>query len=350
MKKQFIQLFTCLLIMTIQTGIYAQPKTVNPFGLVYGGAIKENVPGKVNIHPVSYKLNGLTISANVYTPAGFDTTKKYPVLVLAHPNGGVKEQVAGLYAQRLAEQGYICIAADASYQGASEGQPRNTDKPANRIEDIRGMADYIARYKGADVNRLGLLGICGGGGYALAAAQTDKRFKVIATLSMFNSGIVRRDGYMNSQLATLPQRLRQAADARAKEAAGGEVLYIGGATLTDAQVAQLPFELYRQGYEYYNKSHAHPNSSSRYTMSSIIDLVAFDASTNMRLIDQPLLMIAGSKADSYYMTDSAYKAATGTTTKELFLIEGATHIETYYVPAYVDQAAGKLHSFFIKHL
>ena len=78
MKKQFIQLFTCLLIMTIQTGIYAQPKTVNPFGLVYGGAIKENVPGKVNIHPVSYKLNGLTIAANVYTPAGFDTTKKYP--------------------------------------------------------------------------------------------------------------------------------------------------------------------------------------------------------------------------------------------------------------------------------
>ena len=350
MKKQFIQLFTCLLIMTIQTAIYAQPKTVNPFGLVYGGAIKENVPGKVNIHPVSYKLNGLTIAANVYTPAGFDTTKKYPVLVLAHPNGGVKEQVAGLYAQRLAEQGYICIAADASYQGASEGQPRNTDKPANRIEDIRGMADYIARYKGADVNRLGLLGICGGGGYALAAAQTDKRFKVIATLSMFNSGIVRRDGYMNSQLATLPQRLRQAADARAKEAAGGEVLYIGGATLTDAQVAQLPFELYRQGYEYYNKSHAHPNSSSRYTMSSIIDLVAFDASTNMRLIDQPLLMIAGSKADSYYMTDSAYKAAIGTTTKELFLIEGATHIETYYVPTYVDQAVGKLRSFFVKHL
>ncbi len=350
MKKQFIQLFTCLLIMTIQTGIYAQPKTVNPFGLVYGGAIKENVPGKVNIHPVSYKLNGLTISANVYTPAGFDTTKKYPVLVLAHPNGGVKEQVAGLYAQRLAEQGYICIAADASYQGASEGQPRNTDKPATRIEDIRGMADYIVRYKGADVDRLGLLGICGGGGYALAAAQTDKRFKVIATLSMFNSGIVRRDGYMNSQLATLPQRLRQAADARAKEAAGGEVLYIGGATLTDEQVAQLPFELYRQGYEYYNKSHAHPNSSSRYTMSSIIDLVAFDASTNMRLIDQPLLMIAGSKADSYYMTDSAYKAATGTTTKELFLIEGATHIETYYVPTYVDQAVGKLRSFFVKHL
>jgi uncharacterized protein len=167
---------------------------------------------------------------------------------------------------------------------------------------------------------------------------------------MFNSGIVRRDGYINSQVNTLPQRLKQAAEARAKEVAGGEVLYIGGTSMTDAQVAQLPFELYRQGYEYYNKTHAHPNSSGRYTMSSIIDLVAFDACTNMRLIDQPLLMIAGSKADSYYMTDSAYKAASGTTKKELFLIEGATHIETYWVPAYVDQAVSKLSTFFVKHL
>ncbi len=346
MKK----IITTLVFMTAIITLSAQTKNGNPFGLVYGGAITANSPGKVNIHPVSYQLNGLKIAANVYTPAGYDSTKKYPVLVVAHPNGGVKEQVAGLYAQRLAEQGYICIAADASYQGASEGLPRNTDKPANRIEDIRGMADFIARYAGADAERLGLLGVCGGGGYALAAAQTDKRFKVVATLSMFNSGIVRRDGYMNSQVNTLPQRLKQAAEARAKEAAGGEVLYIGGTSMTDAQVAQLPFELYRQGYEYYNKTHAHPNSSSRYTMSSIIDLAAFDACTNMRLIDQPLLMIAGSKADSYYMTDSAYKAASGTTIKELFLIEGATHIETYWVPAYVDKAVSKLSSFFVKHL
>ena len=110
---------------------------------------------------------------------------------MAHPNGGVKEQVAGLYAQRLAEQGYITITADAAYQGASGGQPRNVDKPAYRIEDIHGMADFIARHPGVDVARLGLFGICGGGGYSLAAAQTDKRFKSIATLSMFNSGRVR---------------------------------------------------------------------------------------------------------------------------------------------------------------
>ena len=107
----------------------------------------------------------------------------------------MKEQVAGLYAQRLAEKGYITITADAAYQGGSGGEPRSVDKPAFRIEDIHGMADFITRYPGVDVARLGLFGICGGGGYSLAAAKTDKRFKLIATLSMFNSGRVRRNGY-----------------------------------------------------------------------------------------------------------------------------------------------------------
>jgi hypothetical protein len=160
--------------MTTSTAVASDHKR-NPFTLVYAGAITKNGPGKVNIHPVTYKLNGLDIVANVY-----------------------KEQVAGLYAQRLAEQGYITITADAAYQGGSGGQPRSVDKPANRIEDVHGMADFITGYPGVNVTRLGLLGICGGGGYSLSAAKTDKRFRSIATLSMFNSGRVRRNGFADS--------------------------------------------------------------------------------------------------------------------------------------------------------
>jgi uncharacterized protein len=335
--------------MTNATAVAADNKQ-NPFTLVYDGAITKNEPRKVNIHPVTYKLNGLDIVANVYTPANYDPSQKYPAIIVAHPNGGVKEQVVGLYAQHLAEQGYITIAADAAYQGGSGGLPRSVDKPAYRIEDIHGMADFITRYPGVDVARLGLLGICGGGGYSLSAAKTDKRFKSVATLSMFNSGRVRRNGFADSQQGNIQERLRQVSAARAQELAGGEILYAGDANLTDQQIAALPFEMYRQGYEYYWKTHAHPNSTFKYTMSSLLDLMRWDATDQIELIDQPLLMIAGSKADSLYMTEEAFPKALGTKDKELFKIEGATHIETYWVPKYVDAAMGKLTPFFARTL
>lgn len=352
--KKLTSIIACMLSVTMADTITAQSmqkeRQQNPYTLVYEGAIAGNEKGKVHIYPVTYQLNGIVIAANIYTPVGYDTLKKYPVIVIAHPNGGIKEQVAGLYAQRLAEQGYVTITADAAYQGASGGVPRNVDKPANRIEDIHGMADFISGYKGVDAERLGVLGICGGGGYTLKAAQSDKRFKAVATLSMFNSGEVRRNGFQRSQVSTIRERLQQATDARAREAAGGEITYVGTANPTDEEIAKITTDLYREGFVYYYRTHAHPHSSFRYTMSSLLDLMTFDAATNMDLINQPLLMIAGSRADTKYMSDEAFSKATHAKNKEMFVIDGASHIETYWKPEYVSKAVNKLSAFYQNNL
>ena len=325
----------------------------NPFGLLYEGAVSANEPGKVQVRPIAYDNNGIRIAANIYTPADWsaDGGKIYPAVCVAHPNGGVKEQVAGLYAQKLAERGFITIAADASYQGGSGGEPRYLDLPSIRTEDIRRMADVIARFPGVDANRISLLGICGGGGYAFNAAKTDKRFKAVATLSAFNTGLVRREGFLGTQKDTVAERLRAAAKQREAEAAGAPVAYT--ANMLDwpkEKGLALTQDLYRDGYEYYGLTHRHPRSTFSATVTGLLEMAIWDARDGASLIDQPLLMIAGDKADTLYLTQGMFNAATGTKDKELHLIPGAHHIETYWKPEYVSQIDAKLGTFFSNHL
>ncbi|WP_244660715.1 alpha/beta hydrolase [Lactobacillus nasalidis] len=248
------------------------------------------------------------------------------------------------------------MACDARYQGASGGEPRLRDYPSNRIEDVSGMVDYLLSMPKVDPARIGSLGICGGGGYTLAAAQTDKRIKSVATLSMFNSGRVRRNGFHDADKDGIQKRLARAAEARNKELQG-EVEYEGflpphenDDDLRKIMETMPENTLYRDGIEYYGLTHRHPNATGSYTTASFMKLMAFDVEDRMDLIDQPLLMIAGEKADTLYMSRDAFAKATGTENKELFLIPGASHIRTYWVPEYVDAAVGKLGEFFAANL
>lgn len=329
----------------------------NRWGLVYDGAIESNIPGKVNLFPVTYVVNGVEIAANLYVPADYSEKdeKKYPAVAVAHPNGGVKEQVSGLFAQNLAEAGYIALAFDASFQGASGGLPRGLDIPENRVNDVHGAVDYLSTLKKVDSTRIGLLGICGGGGYTLKAAQTEKRAKAVATLSMFNTGAVRLNnglkGYEPS--ADIQKRLLDAMNARTEEALTGKTVYPAPSNTpspTREQLLAQPKGLYSEGGLYYYFDYKHPKAGAAVPLKCLPDLIDFDVRRNMNLVNVPLLMMAGSAADTLYMTEDAFNLATGTENKELYLIDGATHIQTYFVPEYVEKETLKLVEFFGKNL
>ena len=324
-----------------------QPYQGNPFGFVYGGALTSNVEGAVNVYPISYDAGDVTVAANVYTPAGYSEDGSYAGIVVGHPNGAVKEQAAGLYAQRLAAEGFVTIAFDAVTTGESGGEPRNRDIPYLRVEDYRLAADVLSTLPGVDASRLAVLGICGGGGYALSAAQMDKRFKAVAVVSMFNTGSVRREGFIKSQADSVLNRLHDVADLRAREAQSGELVYSADMSAMDPEVGHnLPFDMYREGYEYYVETHAHPNSHSRFAQRDLMDLFAWDPDDFMYLIDQPLLMVVGEKADTAYMSESAFAAATGTEDKELYVVADATHVDLYWRPDATADALAKLAVFF----
>ena len=155
------------------------------------------------------------------------------------------------------------------------------------------MVDLLTVYPCVDKERIGMLGICGGGGYTLNAAKSEKRVKAVATLSMFNSGRVRRESYMSTQIGDIQVRLKQANDARTAMIETDEAIAAGGTldldTLTDEYISSIKNDLYREGLLYYGKTHRHPNSTFEYTQASLIELIAWDATDNIKLISVPLL-------------------------------------------------------------
>src|ERR1700691_3377789 len=183
--------------------------------------------GNMNMKAVDFDNNGITMKGNVFYPPEFNGSKKYPAIVCVHPGGGVKEQTAGVYAQRLAAQGYLTLAFDASHQGASGGLPRFLDDPMTRVGDIYAAVDYLTSLPYVDLNRIGALGICAGSGAAVKAAWTERRIKAVGTVSAVDVGAAFRKGWDGKaseadQIATLEAVAKQ----RTAEEAGGAPIHV----------------------------------------------------------------------------------------------------------------------------
>ncbi len=333
-----------------QEGRVIAEKMKETLGIDPGNTSRMNI-GKsgVRVQKVIFPNRQITVVGNIYFPGDFDSSKRYPAIVVGHPAGGVKEQVAGLYAEKLAENGFMTLAFDASYQGESGGTPRFLEDPAIRSEDFRAAADYMTNRSDVDAARLGVLGICGGGGFAIKAAQTEHRFKAVATVSMVDLGQLRRDGLDGVLKPRMRERLDEVGRQRTREANGEPVKYVNYVANTEEEAKKVDSKMYQQGYAYYRVTHLHPNSQNKYALTSLDQLMAFTALDHVEMISpRPLLVIAGSEAESFYFSREAYDKAEEP--KELFSVDGASHMELYYIPEYVGQVIKKLNDFYRTHL
>ncbi|MBP1493163.1 alpha/beta hydrolase [Acinetobacter nosocomialis] len=287
----------------------------------------------------------ITMAANIHYPSNFDEKQKYAAIVVTHPGGGVKEQTAGLYASKLAEQGFIAIAFDASYQGESTGLPRQLENPYIRTEDISAVIDYLTTLSYVDQNRIGAMGICAGGGYAANAAINDRRIKAVGTVSAVNIGSMFRNGWENTvkDADALPY-IQAGSDARTADVTSGNIATIPLAPLKEEDA---PNEELRQAWEYYHTPRAaHPNSPSFATARSVTQLITYDAYNKAEaFLTQPLVAIAGSVAGSKWMSEDLIQRA-ASQDKTLHIVEGANHMELYDIPQYVNEASNVLADFF----
>jgi len=287
----------------------------------------------------------------LFFPRDYRSGEKRPAIVTGHPTGGVKEQTASTYARRLADKGFITLAYDATYQGESEGLPRHLEDPYARVEDIKCAVSYLSALEEVDPNRIGGLGICASGGYLPFAAQTDPRMKAIATVSAVCLGTMYREGLGGGQSQeTLSAILAATGRDRTDQALGKSPLlqHIVPANASDL-TPETPVG-FKEAWEYYRTPRAqHPNSQNLQVVSSMDLIISYESYERMAMISpRPLLMIAGTEADTRYFSEKAIAKAKEP--KELFLIKGATHVALYDKEEYVQPALVKLEAFFKKNL
>ena len=308
---------------------------------------------QVDVQKVSFKNQfNMQVTGNLVFPKGLDRTTKSPAIIVGHPMGAVKEQSSMLYAQKLAEQGFVTLAIDLPFWGESEGQPRNLVAPEIYTEAFNASVDYLGTRDFIDRDRIGVLGICGSGSFSISAAKIDPRLKAVATVSMYDMGSANRNALNHS--LTLEQRkqiIAEAAEQRHVEFTGGEIKYTSG---TEHVLNEKTHPIQREFYDFYRTPRGEftPKGSSRQrtthpTLTSNVKFMNFYPFNDIETISpRPMLFITGDQAHSKEFSEDAYKLAGEP--KELYWVSGAGHVDLYDRENMIPWT--KLTSFFTKNL
>lgn len=294
----------------------------------------------------------MDVAGNLFVPNSLNRSIAHAAIIVGHPMGAVKEQSANLYATKLAEQGFVTLSIDLPYWGESEGRPRNVVAPDLYAEAFSAAVDYLGTQRLVDRERIGVLGICGSGSFAVSAAKIDPRMKAIATVSMYDMGAANRHA-LNKSL-TLAQRkaiIAEAAQQRHVEFAGGETRYTSGTVheVTDKShpIEREFFDFYRTPRGEYTPPGQSPLLTTHPTLSSNTRFMNFYPFNDIESISpRPLLFVTGTEAHSREFSEDAYNRAAGP--KELYWVRGAGHVDLYDRVNLIPWA--KLTAFFGQHL
>lgn len=289
---------------------------------------------KVEVQKVTFKNQyKMNIAGNLYLPKDMDKSKKHAAIIVGHPMGAVKEQSADLYAVKMAERGFVTMSVDLAFWGCSDGQPRNAVAPELYAETFSAAVDYLGTGPFADREKIGAIGICGSGSFAISAAKIDPRLKAVATISMYDMGAANRNGLNHSlTLAQRKQIIADAAEQRYVEFQGGATKYTSG-TVHEITEKSNPIE--REFYDFYRTPRGEftpagssPLLTTHPTLSSNTKFMNFYPFNDIETISpRPLLFITGDQAHSKEFSEDAYKRAAEP--KELYYVAGAGHVDLY---------------------
>ncbi|WP_176013967.1 alpha/beta hydrolase [Victivallis sp. Marseille-Q1083] len=320
----------CLLGASISKADTALPKEQKMTPIANDTRVFKINP-EIKTNDVRFKNRfGITLAGHLYLPKDFNPARKYPAIAVSGPFGAVKEQSSGLYAQQLAERGYVTLAFDPSFTGESSGEPRYVASPDINTEDFSAAVDYLLLQDYVNPERIGVLGICGWGGLALNAAANDTRIKGTVAITMYDMSRVTANGYFDSMSADDRYELRKKLNAqRLIDAKNGNYELAGG--VVDPLPADAP-QFVKDYYAYYKTSrgyHARSlNSNGGWNKTSTLAFLNAPLLTYSDEIRSAVLLVHGEKAHSRYFSETAFKKLTGDN-KELLIVPGASHVDLY---------------------